>query len=53
MRIYGGGHMAPYDEPEACFKFYNRWLNGAWSRVSYVCIECILKDIGRWMYINT
>ncbi|KAL1957548.1 hypothetical protein VTO42DRAFT_5775 [Malbranchea cinnamomea] len=30
MRIYGGGHMVPLDQPEASLDFFNRWLGGEW-----------------------
>jgi cathepsin A (carboxypeptidase C) len=31
MRLYGGGHMVPMDQPEASLDFFNRWLGGEWS----------------------
>ena len=31
MRLYGGGHMVPMDQPENSLEFYNRWLGGEWS----------------------
>lgn len=31
MRLYGGGHMVPLDQPEASLEFYNRWIGGEWS----------------------
>ncbi|PGG98843.1 cathepsin A (carboxypeptidase C) [Blastomyces parvus] len=34
MRLYGGGHMVPLDQPEASLEFFNRWLNGEWSAKS-------------------
>jgi len=30
VRIHGGGHMVPYDQPEASSEFFNRWLSGEW-----------------------
>lgn len=30
MRIYGAGHMVPYDQPEPSLDFFNRWLGGEW-----------------------
>ncbi|KAJ6126582.1 Carboxypeptidase [Penicillium sp. IBT 18751x] len=30
MRIYGGGHMVPMDQPESSLEFFNRWLGGEW-----------------------
>jgi cathepsin A (carboxypeptidase C) len=30
MRLYAGGHMVPYDQPEASLDFFNRWLSGEW-----------------------
>ncbi|KZZ88266.1 carboxypeptidase Y [Ascosphaera apis ARSEF 7405] len=30
MRLYGGGHMVPMDQPEASLEFFNRWLGGEW-----------------------
>ncbi|KAH8689434.1 putative carboxypeptidase CpyA/Prc1 [Talaromyces proteolyticus] len=30
MRLYGGGHMVPMDQPEASLEFFNRWLTGEW-----------------------
>jgi len=30
VRIHGGGHMVPYDQPEASADFFNRWLSGEW-----------------------
>jgi cathepsin A (carboxypeptidase C) len=29
-RIHGGGHMVPYDQPEASLSMLNRWLSGEW-----------------------
>lgn len=31
MRLYGGGHMIPMDQPETGLEFFNRWLGGEWS----------------------
>ncbi|EGC45248.1 carboxypeptidase [Histoplasma capsulatum var. duboisii H88] len=31
MRLFGGGHMVPMDQPEASLEFFNRWLSGEWS----------------------
>lgn len=30
MRLYGGGHMVPMDQPESSLEFFNRWLSGEW-----------------------
>lgn len=30
IRIGGGGHMVPYDQPEASLDFVNRWVGGEW-----------------------
>lgn len=30
MRLHEGGHMVPYDQPEASLEFFNRWLDGEW-----------------------
>ncbi|CAI7585587.1 unnamed protein product [Penicillium manginii] len=30
MRLYGGGHMVPMDQPESSLEFFNRWLGGEW-----------------------
>merc|ERR1712000_42691 len=30
IRIGGGGHMVPYDQPEASLDFVNRWTSGEW-----------------------
>ncbi|WPH03359.1 Carboxypeptidase Y [Acrodontium crateriforme] len=30
MRLHGGGHMVPYDQPEASLDMLNRWLDGEW-----------------------
>jgi cathepsin A (carboxypeptidase C) len=30
VRIHGGGHMVPYDQPAASADFFNRWLSGEW-----------------------
>ncbi|KLJ11698.1 hypothetical protein EMPG_13120 [Blastomyces silverae] len=34
MRLFGGGHMVPLDQPEASLEFMNRWLKGEWSAKS-------------------
>ncbi|KAI1905693.1 hypothetical protein LOZ53_003248 [Ophidiomyces ophidiicola] len=31
MRLFGGGHMVPLDQPEASLEFFNRWLGGEWG----------------------
>ncbi|EEP78175.1 carboxypeptidase Y [Uncinocarpus reesii 1704] len=31
MRLFGGGHMVPLDQPEASLEFFNRWLGGEWK----------------------
>lgn len=28
LRVYGGGHMVPYDQPENALDMLNRWLDG-------------------------
>ncbi|KAJ5769590.1 hypothetical protein N7520_004149 [Penicillium odoratum] len=30
MRLFGGGHMVPMDQPESSLEFFNRWLGGEW-----------------------
>lgn len=30
MRIHGGGHMVPYDQPAAGLEMLNRWIWGEW-----------------------
>jgi cathepsin A (carboxypeptidase C) len=30
VRLHAGGHMVPYDQPEASSDFFNRWLSGEW-----------------------
>ncbi|KAK7706048.1 hypothetical protein SLS57_009829 [Botryosphaeria dothidea] len=30
LRLHAGGHMVPYDQPEASLDFLNRWLGGEW-----------------------
>ncbi|KAF2743998.1 carboxypeptidase Y-like protein A [Sporormia fimetaria CBS 119925] len=30
VRIHGGGHMVPYDQPAASADFFTRWLAGEW-----------------------
>ncbi|KUL89509.1 hypothetical protein ZTR_04457 [Talaromyces verruculosus] len=32
MRLFGGGHMVPYDQPEASLEFFNRWIGGEWTQ---------------------
>lgn len=34
VRIHGGGHMVPYDQPEPSSDFFNRWLSGEWWETS-------------------
>ncbi|OAX77382.1 hypothetical protein ACJ72_08322, partial [Emergomyces africanus] len=34
MRIFGGGHMVPLDQPESSLEFFNRWLRSEWSAKS-------------------
>ena len=29
-RLHAGGHMVPYDQPEASLEMLNRWLGGEW-----------------------
>lgn len=31
LRLFNGGHMVPYDQPEASLDFFNRWLSGEYS----------------------
>jgi len=31
IRIHAGGHMVPYDQPEASLDVFNRWLSGEWK----------------------
>jgi len=31
MKIHAGGHMVPYDQPEASLAMLNRWLGGEWT----------------------
>ena len=31
MRIHGGGHMVPLDQPVSSLDFFNRWLSGEWA----------------------
>jgi len=28
MKLHAGGHMVPYDQPEASLEMLNRWLSG-------------------------
>jgi cathepsin A (carboxypeptidase C) len=28
MKIHAGGHMVPFDQPEASLEMVNRWLSG-------------------------
>jgi len=28
LKIHAGGHMVPYDQPEASLEMLNRWLAG-------------------------
>ncbi|KAF2143467.1 uncharacterized protein K452DRAFT_269012 [Aplosporella prunicola CBS 121167] len=30
LRVHAGGHMVPYDQPEASLDMLNRWLGGEW-----------------------
>ena len=30
VRLHAGGHMIPYDQPEASLDMVNRWLSGEW-----------------------
>ncbi|EKG12582.1 Peptidase S10 serine carboxypeptidase [Macrophomina phaseolina MS6] len=30
LRLHAGGHMVPYDQPEASLDALNRWLGGEW-----------------------
>ncbi|KAI9849126.1 MAG: hypothetical protein M1837_005356 [Sclerophora amabilis] len=30
VKIHSGGHMVPYDQPEASLDMFNRWLSGEW-----------------------
>jgi cathepsin A (carboxypeptidase C) len=30
IRVYGGGHMVPMDQPESSLEFFNRWIEGEW-----------------------
>lgn len=30
MRLFGGGHMVPLDQPEASLDFFNRWIWKEW-----------------------
>lgn len=31
LRIFGGGHMVPYDQPEASLEMVNRWVSGDYA----------------------
>ncbi|ODV96937.1 hypothetical protein PACTADRAFT_38824 [Pachysolen tannophilus NRRL Y-2460] len=31
MRVYGGGHMVPYDQPESSLALVNTWISGDYS----------------------
>ncbi|KAI9726419.1 MAG: hypothetical protein M1828_001241 [Chrysothrix sp. TS-e1954] len=31
-RLHAGGHMIPYDQPEASLDMFNRWLGGEWAQ---------------------
>jgi cathepsin A (carboxypeptidase C) len=31
MRIYGAGHMVPFNQPENALDMFNRWLGGEWT----------------------
>jgi cathepsin A (carboxypeptidase C) len=28
LRVYGAGHMVPYDQPESAMEMFNRWIGG-------------------------
>ncbi|CCU80427.1 carboxypeptidase Y [Blumeria hordei DH14] len=30
LRVYGAGHMVPYNQPVASLDFVNRWVSGEW-----------------------
>ena len=30
IRLSGGGHMIPHDQPAASLDMFNRWLDGEW-----------------------
>ncbi|PSK48664.1 Carboxypeptidase Y A [Elsinoe australis] len=32
MRLHAGGHMVPYDQPEASLEMLNRWIGGEWVK---------------------
>lgn len=32
LRVYEAGHMVPYNQPEPCLNFVNRWLGGEWAK---------------------
>lgn len=31
VKLHAGGHMVPYDQPEASLDMLNRWLSGEWT----------------------
>lgn len=31
LRVYGAGHMVPYDQPENSIDFFNAWIGGKYS----------------------
>lgn len=31
LRIFNGGHMVPFDQPEASLDFFNRWIGGNYA----------------------
>ncbi|KAM5478130.1 carboxypeptidase C [Microsporum canis] len=32
LRIYGAGHLVPYDQPENSLDIFNRWIGGEWTK---------------------
>ncbi|KAF1348065.1 carboxypeptidase Y-like protein A [Delphinella strobiligena] len=34
VRLHAGGHMVPYDQPEASLEMVNRWISGEWFNQS-------------------
>ncbi|KAK2867901.1 hypothetical protein FQN49_003356 [Arthroderma sp. PD_2] len=32
FRLYGAGHLVPYDQPENSLDFFNRWIGGEWTK---------------------
>ena len=30
LKIHAGGHMVPFDQPEASLDMFNRWISGEW-----------------------